>query len=110
MAVSESDVKKAFRNNNFRISDAAVASRIAGLAEERGYSAHELSDAYDTYMMNRRDGVLTGALGPVGQTPSTPKQPPPRCRCLDLTWQQYTCIRHGANINAWGRLNCMKMF
>ena len=58
MAVSESDVKKAFRSNNFRISDAAVASRIATLADDSGFSADELSDAYDAYIMNRRDSAV----------------------------------------------------
>ena len=57
MAISDMDVRKAFRRNNLKISDGAVASRIADLAEEFGYSATELSDKYDFYATNRCDAA-----------------------------------------------------
>ena len=53
MATSDTEIRKAFKRNNLRISDAAVLSRIAAIAEEHGYSATELSDKYDFYTTNR---------------------------------------------------------
>lgn len=53
MAITEAAVVKAFKGNNFKISDAAIASKCAALAYEYGYEALGLSDAYDTFIMNR---------------------------------------------------------
>jgi len=58
MAISDMDVRKAFKRNNLKVSDGAVASRIAALAEEFGYTATELSDKYDFYATNRCDAVF----------------------------------------------------
>ena len=55
MAISDMDVRKAFKKNNLKLSDGAVASRITALAEEFGYTAAELSDKYDFYATNRCD-------------------------------------------------------
>ena len=96
MAISDMDVRKAFKRNNLKVSDGAVASRIAALAEEFGYTATELSDKYDFYATNRCGAVFAPLC--MRKSASTSRRTDARgherthCMCT-ATENQYRCRR-----------------